>query len=119
MLQYRTIILPVALYGCETWSLTLREERRLRVFENGVLSRIFGPKRDEDKKNEMGGACGMHVGFWWGSVREGDQFNKNLGVVGGGGEDVKWIPKKQGGGRRPGSFDPRAGTGRIFSLRVA
>ena len=35
------------LYGCESWSLTLREERRLRVFENGVLKRIFGPKRDE------------------------------------------------------------------------
>ena len=44
---YRTIILPVVLYGCETWSLTLREERRLRVFENGVLRRIFGPKRGE------------------------------------------------------------------------
>jgi hypothetical protein len=44
---YRTIILPVVLYGCETWSLTLREERRLRVFENRVLRRVFGPKRDE------------------------------------------------------------------------
>jgi len=44
---YRTIILPVVLYGCETWSLTLREERRLKVFENRVLRRIFGPKRDE------------------------------------------------------------------------
>ena len=44
---YRTIILPVVLYGCETWSLTLREERRLRVFENRVLSRVFGPKTDE------------------------------------------------------------------------
>ena len=44
---YRTIILPVFLYGCETWSLTLREERRLRVFENRVLRRLFGPKRDE------------------------------------------------------------------------
>ena len=44
---YRTIILPVVLYGCETWSLALREERKLRVFENRVLSRIFGPKRDE------------------------------------------------------------------------
>jgi hypothetical protein len=43
---YKTIILPVVFYGCETWSLTLREENRLRVFENGVL-RIFGPKRDE------------------------------------------------------------------------
>jgi hypothetical protein len=44
---YRTIILPVVLYGCETWSLTLREECRLRVFENKVLRRKFGPKRDE------------------------------------------------------------------------
>jgi len=44
---YRTLILPVALYGCETWSLTLREERKLRVFENMVLRRIFGPRRDE------------------------------------------------------------------------
>jgi hypothetical protein len=44
---YETIILPVVLYGCETWSLTLRQEHRLRVFENRVLSRIFGPKRDE------------------------------------------------------------------------
>jgi hypothetical protein len=44
---YRTIILPVVLYGCETWSLTLREECGLRVFENKVLRRIFGPKRDE------------------------------------------------------------------------
>ena len=43
---YRTIILPVVLYGCEAWSLTLREERKLRVFENMVL-RIFGPRRDE------------------------------------------------------------------------
>ena len=43
---YRTIILPVVLYGCETWSLTLREERRPRVFENRVLRRKFGPKRD-------------------------------------------------------------------------
>ena len=44
---YRTIILPVVLCGCETWSLALREESRLRVFENRVLRRIFGPKRDE------------------------------------------------------------------------
>jgi hypothetical protein len=44
---YKTIILPVVLYGCETWSLTLKEEHRLRVFENRVLRRIFGPKRDE------------------------------------------------------------------------
>ena len=44
---YRTIILSVVLYGCKTWSLTLREERRLRVFENRVLRRVFGPKRDK------------------------------------------------------------------------
>ena len=44
---YRTIILPFVLCECETWSLTLREERRLRVFENWVLRRIFGPKRGE------------------------------------------------------------------------
>jgi len=44
---YRTVILPVVLYGCETWSLTLGEERRLK-FENRALRRIFGPKRDEE-----------------------------------------------------------------------
>ena len=44
---YITTILPVVLYGCETWSLTLKEERRLRVFENRVLRRAFGPKRDD------------------------------------------------------------------------
>jgi len=44
---YRTIILPVILYGCETWALTLWEERRLKVFGNRVLRRIFGPKRYE------------------------------------------------------------------------
>jgi len=44
---YRTIILSVVLYGCETWSLILREEGRLRVFENRVLRRIIGPNRDE------------------------------------------------------------------------
>jgi hypothetical protein len=62
---YRTIILPVVLYGCETWSLTLREKHRLRVFENMVLRRIFGPKRDRvtgewrrlhnEKLNYLGG----------------------------------------------------------------
>ena len=44
---YRTMILPVVLYWCETVSLTLREERRLRVFESRVFRRVFGPKRDE------------------------------------------------------------------------
>ena len=46
---YSTIILPVVLYGCETWSLTLWEERKLKVFENMALRRIFGPRRDEVK----------------------------------------------------------------------
>jgi hypothetical protein len=85
---YRITILPVVLYGCETWSLTLWEERRLRVFENRVLRRIFGPKRDEvagewrklhnkelndldssptivrvikPRRNEMSGACSSDV----------------------------------------------------------
>jgi hypothetical protein len=44
---YETIILPVVLYGCETWCVMLREEYRLRVFENRVLRTIFGPRRDE------------------------------------------------------------------------
>jgi hypothetical protein len=44
---YKTIILPLVLYGCVSWSLTLKEEPRLRVFENRVLRRIYGPKRDE------------------------------------------------------------------------
>jgi len=52
---YGTIILPVVLFGCETWSLTLRVERKLRVFENMVLRRIFGPGRDEVMGN--GGDC--------------------------------------------------------------
>jgi hypothetical protein len=53
---YKTIILPVVLYGCETWSLTLREERRVRMFENRVLRRILRPKRDE----ETGGRRKLH-----------------------------------------------------------
>jgi hypothetical protein len=84
---YKTIILPVVLYGCEIWSLTLGKEHRLRVFENRVLRRIFGPKRDEvtgewsklhseghhilcsspdiikqikSRPNEVSGACGTH-----------------------------------------------------------
>jgi hypothetical protein len=44
---YKAIILPVVLYGCETWSLALKEEHRLMVFENRVLRRIFGLKRDD------------------------------------------------------------------------
>jgi hypothetical protein len=45
---HKTAVLPVVLYGCETWSLTLREEHRLRVLQNRVLRKIFGPKREED-----------------------------------------------------------------------
>jgi hypothetical protein len=45
--MHRYITFPVVVYGCETWSLILTEERRFRVFENSVLRRIFGPKRDE------------------------------------------------------------------------
>jgi hypothetical protein len=48
---YKTTVLPVVLYGCETWSLISREEHRLRMFENRVLRRIFGPKRDEVTEN--------------------------------------------------------------------
>jgi hypothetical protein len=86
---HRTKILPVVSYGCETWLLTLREERRLREFENRVPRRIYGPKRDKVtgewrklhkeerndlhstpyycsgdkiKKNDMGGACSMYEG---------------------------------------------------------
>ena len=47
---YKTIVLPVVLYGCEAWSLTLREECKLRVFENRILRRISGPKRNENKE---------------------------------------------------------------------
>jgi hypothetical protein len=48
---YRTIILPTVLYGCKTWSFTLREERRLKVFEIRMLKGMFGPKRDEVRGN--------------------------------------------------------------------
>jgi hypothetical protein len=46
---YKTVILPVVLCGCETWSLTLREDHRLRIFENGVLRKIFRPQREESE----------------------------------------------------------------------
>ena len=49
---YGTIILPFILYGCETWSLTLWKQRRLRVFENRVLRKIYGPKNDEVQESE-------------------------------------------------------------------
>jgi len=47
---YRTIILPVVLHGCETWSLIMRDESRVRLFKNRVLRRIFGPKREKKKR---------------------------------------------------------------------
>jgi hypothetical protein len=53
---YKTIVLPVVLYGCETWSLTVREEYKLKVFEKRVLRRIFGPKKD----GETGGWRKLH-----------------------------------------------------------
>jgi hypothetical protein len=52
---YRTIIMPIVVFGCETWSLILREERKLRVFENMVWRRKFGPRSDEVTGN--GGDC--------------------------------------------------------------
>jgi len=52
---YRTIVLPFDLYGCETWPLTLTEEPRLRLFENRVPRRIFGPKRERERDNRRVG----------------------------------------------------------------
>jgi hypothetical protein len=73
---YKTIILPVVLHECETWSLTLREEHRLRVFENRLLGKIFGPKRDEVtgewRKPHNEGRRGTRIGYWWESQRERD-----------------------------------------------
>ena len=101
---YRTIILPVVLYGYETWSLTLSEERTLRIFETQVQGRIFGPKRDEVtvewrrlhnkelyalysspnitrviKSRRPGHVARMgrgevHARFWWGNLREVDHL---------------------------------------------
>ena len=50
ILEYKTIIFPVVLRGCEAWSHTVRKERRLRVFENRILRQIFGPKRDANEE---------------------------------------------------------------------
>jgi hypothetical protein len=95
---YKTIILPVVLYGCETWSLTLREKHRLRVFENRVLRRIFGLKRDEvtgewrklhnEELRDLYSSSSIiriikprrmrfaghvtRIGYWWESQRERD-----------------------------------------------
>jgi hypothetical protein len=64
---YKTIILPVVLYGCESWSLTVREKYKLRVFENRVLRTIFGPKRDR-----VTGGCRklLNESFMIGTLRE-------------------------------------------------
>jgi len=51
IVEFDWVTLPVVLCGCETWSLTLREERKRRVFDNRVLRRVFGPKRDEVRGN--------------------------------------------------------------------
>jgi hypothetical protein len=76
---HKTVILSLVLYGCETWSLTLKEEHRLRVFENKVFRKIFGPRSEKEyiKEYEVGGTCGTHVredrflqGFGWEARRQ-------------------------------------------------
>ena len=127
--------MPIVLNGCETWSLTLREESRLRVFENRVLRKMFGTTRDETtgewrklhneelhdlwslpnivnliKSRRMRwavtwqewGRGGVHTGFWWGDMREGDHL-EDLGVDGM--IILKRIFKK---------WDREAGTGSIW-----
>ena len=88
----RTKILPVVLYGCETWSLILREERRLRVFENRVLRRIFGPTRDEvtgewRKTTQWGASYSVLLTQYC----AGDKIKKN---------EMGWVCSAYGGGER-------------------
>jgi hypothetical protein len=103
--------LPVVLYGCDTWPVTLKEEHRLRVLENGVLRKIFGPKRDKvtgewrrlhnEELNDLYSpniirviksrrmiweghvwrTGDAHTGFWWGKLREKEHL-KDLGIDG-------------------------------------
>jgi hypothetical protein len=80
LIIYRSIILPVELYGCETWTLTQEYENWFRVFENKVLRRIYGPKRDEDtdewRRLHNEEFIELYIGYWWeicrGSCRLGD-----------------------------------------------
>jgi hypothetical protein len=125
---YKTIILPVILYGCLSWSLTLREEHGLRVFENRVLRRIFGPKRDEVtgewRKLHNEQLCNFYslpsiirikkwrrvrrvtrMGYWW-----VDNIRMDLGEVGWGAVD--WIGLSQDRNRW------RALVNLIMNLRV-
>jgi hypothetical protein len=78
---HKTIILPVVFYGCETWSLTLSEECRLRVFENRVLRRIFGPKRDEVTGVEKTTQQGVLYSVFLTKYNSGDQ-SRRLGWTG-------------------------------------
>jgi hypothetical protein len=88
---YRTIILPVVMYGYETWSLTLREERRLRVFENRMLRRIFGPKRDEVTSGWRG--SDLYIPLVRPRSRWEDNIKIDLQEVGCGG--MNWIELAQ------------------------
>ena len=136
--MYNTMVLPVVLYGCETWSLTLWEERRLKVFENRVLSIIFGPKRDEvtrewrklhnEELNDLYSSPNIvrvtktrkmrwagHVARMW--ERRGVLVGKPEGKnhLGDPGVDVRiilrWILKKRDVGVWTGSSWVRIGTG--------
>jgi len=118
---YRNVVLPVVLYGCETWSLTPREERRMRVIENRVLRRIFGPKRDDvtgewrklhsDELNDLycsrnifrviksrrmrWGRGEVYTGLWWGNLRERARLEdpgKYWRII------LRWIFRKWDGG---------------------
>jgi hypothetical protein len=104
--RYKTIVLGIVSYGCETWSLTLREDHRSRVFDNRALRRIFGPKMEDVaggwrrlhneelrnlyassnimrviKWNEMGGTCTTHTEFWLENLK-GNDLSEDLVVDG-------------------------------------